>query len=288
MREGLARAAPLGRMGRAEEVAATILYPRKRRVRLHYGKRDRRRRGADGAMTPPPFSLCGRRWTRRKARPDEGLETRLTAPPLPARGEGRPGGRHSRAQISGFQSLAAAISAPCGGRRFERKRDVRRHGGPAPRVAGVPRGGETVIAVELPDDFDDAVDCLEVGARHRAVGDQQRLVQTADLDGEELGRRLRHAPGEDFLHQRPHPFASVTPSRDAISATETPLFSIATICCSRLIFSSRAARLALIDRLRRGAGTVTSGGTDTGFLLKDRGNKDSTNFCLSQEKCRVS
>jgi hypothetical protein len=40
---------------------------------------------------------------------------------------------------------------------------VRRHGEPLRLGAGgVPDGGETVIAVELPDDFDDAVDRLEI------------------------------------------------------------------------------------------------------------------------------
>jgi hypothetical protein len=57
-----------------------------------------------------------------------------------------------------------------------------------------------------------------------------------------------------------------------------PAFSIATIRFSRLIFLSRAAFLALIDRLRRGAGAETSGGTDNGFLLKRGRNKHSTIF----------
>jgi hypothetical protein len=71
---------------------------------------------------------------------------------------------------------------------------------------------ETVISVELPDDLDDAVDSLEIGARHRRVGDEQGFVQSADLHGEEFGWRLRHAPGEDLLNQRPHPF-----QRDALA-----------------------------------------------------------------------
>ena len=70
-------------------------------------------------------------------------------------------------------------------------------------------GGESVIAVELAHDSDDAIDRLEIRSRrwrvHRAVGHEQRFVEAADLKGEELGRGLRHALSEDLANDFAHP-----------------------------------------------------------------------------------
>ena len=49
---------------------------------------------------------------------------------------------------------------------------------------------ETVIAIELTHNLDDAIDSLKVGPRHRVKGYQERLVETAHLRREELGGRL--------------------------------------------------------------------------------------------------
>ena len=40
---------------------------------------------------------------------------------------------------------------------------------------------------------------------HRAVGHEQRFVKPAYLKREELGRRLRHALGEDLPNEIAHP-----------------------------------------------------------------------------------
>ena len=50
VRAGLARAAPMGRMGKAEEVALDHPLPRQRRILVHHRRRIHGRRGLDGAV----------------------------------------------------------------------------------------------------------------------------------------------------------------------------------------------------------------------------------------------
>jgi hypothetical protein len=68
--------------------------------------------------------------------------------------------------------------------------------------------GKSVIAIELADDPDHAIDSLEVrsqrGGVHRAVGHEQRFVETADLKGEEFGWRLRHTFSKDLANEIAH------------------------------------------------------------------------------------
>src|SRR5208282_970089 len=52
--------------------------------------------------------------------------------------------------------------------------------------------------------FCDAVDRREVRPGHRAVGDEQRLIEAAHLQRGVLGRRPRHAPGEDLPNEIAH------------------------------------------------------------------------------------
>jgi hypothetical protein len=78
-----------------------------------------------------------------------------------------------------------------------------------------PRGsGESVIAVQLADDLDDAIDRLEVralcGGVHRAETHEQRFVETADLNGEEFGWRLRRTLREDLANNIAHPLERKT------------------------------------------------------------------------------
>ncbi len=55
-----------------------------------------------------------------------------------------------------------------------------------------PGGGEKpMTVVELAHDLDHPIDRLEVHARHGAIGDEQRLVETDDLDRRELLGRMR-------------------------------------------------------------------------------------------------
>ena len=74
VRAGLMRAAPMGRMGKAEEVANTILFLASDEVVVHHRRGIHGRRGLDGAMR-------GRR------EPDAAFEhCRLSPTPHPAPG----------------------------------------------------------------------------------------------------------------------------------------------------------------------------------------------------------
>ena len=90
--------------------------------------------------------------------------------------------------------------------RGKRERDRRRRREASlfrPRRLPGPR--EPMIAVELAHDFDHTIDRLEIPAPHRAVGNEQRLAETTDLDGQKLGRRLRRAARQNFLDDPAHP-----------------------------------------------------------------------------------
>jgi hypothetical protein len=94
------------------------------------------------------------------------------------------------------------VSETVGVRRFERKRAL--SGRREPQFLGAGRdgaGSEAVVAVELAHDPDDAVDRLKVRPAHRAIRHEQRLAEAADLQRDELGWRLRHAPGEDLPNE---------------------------------------------------------------------------------------
>ena len=75
----------------------------------------------------------------------------------------------------------------CWGRRREAGRPSRR------ALVGE---SKTVIAVEFAHDCHYAVHRLKVGSRHRAVGDEQRLVEAAHLQRHELGGRFWRPAGE--------------------------------------------------------------------------------------------
>ncbi len=102
------------------------------------------------------------------------------------------------------------------------------------RLGAAPFGGEgAAVAVEFAHDFDHLVDRLEVCARHGAEGDQQRLVETADLNGHELLGRVRHAAGQNLADERAHPLLADThPRRDlgdrhaAVEIFDNPLFAL--------------------------------------------------------------
>jgi hypothetical protein len=96
--------------------------------------------------------------------------------------------------------------------------------------------GESVIAVELADDSDHAIDGLEVRTLcfgvQRAERHEQRFVETADLESEEFGWGLRHTLGEDFADHIAHPLErKALAGRDlrhrsaAIEETHDPLFT---------------------------------------------------------------
>ena len=77
-----------------------------------------------------------------------------------------------------------------------------------PRVSA-----KAVIAIELADDFHNAIDGFEVGSLcggvHRAERHEQRFVETADLRGEEFGRGLRHTLREDLANDIAHPLERI-------------------------------------------------------------------------------
>jgi hypothetical protein len=62
-----------------------------------------------------------------------------------------------------------------------------------------------MVAVEFAHDPDDAVDRPEVRVPHRAEGDEQRLIETADLDRCEFRGRRRRAAGDELADDRAHP-----------------------------------------------------------------------------------
>jgi hypothetical protein len=94
---------------------------------------------------------------------------------------------------------------------FERERtlDGRRKAARLKFLARPRNGGKSVIAVELADNPDHAIDSLEIRSRcggvHRAVRYEQRLVEAADLKREELGWGLRHTLSEDLANDITHP-----------------------------------------------------------------------------------
>jgi len=104
-------------------------------------------------------------------------------------------------------------------------------------LARTRNGGESVIAVELADDPDHAIDSLEIRSRrggvHRAVSYEQRLVEAADLKREELGRGLRHTLSEDVANDIAHPLERKTLLRGnlgdrnaAIEEADDPLLAL--------------------------------------------------------------
>ncbi len=100
---------------------------------------------------------------------------------------------------------ASAISESVGARRFEREGALSRRGEPQFLDAGRDVAGrKAMVAVELAHDPDDAVDRLEVRRAHCAIRDEQRLAEAADLQRDELGRGLRHPPGEDLPNEVAH------------------------------------------------------------------------------------
>ena len=120
-------------------------------------------------------------------------------------------------------------------------------------------GGKPMIAVELAHDFDHLVDRLEVGQRHGAVGDQQRLVQPARLDRHEFLRRMRHAAVEDVsdhgvhaLLAQPHLRRDLGHRHAAIEVFDDALFPL----------EFRQPRGARVGRPRRGGGG--KGGVERG------------------------
>jgi hypothetical protein len=202
-------------------------------------------------------------------------------PPSPASGRRAP---FPGANL-GLSIACGAISGRAGCWRTQRERDLRPRG-EAPRLGArsVLGGDETVIAVEFPDDFDDAVDSLEVGARHRRVGDEQGFIQSSDLHGEEFGWRLRHALGEDLLNQRPHPLRRhVLARRDLgngnarVQQCDDPFFPIdlpeprRPPCTDRPV-APRGGNIRGFGVIGRWVFSFTAGE-----------NKDSTIFELSQE-----
>jgi hypothetical protein len=57
-----------------------------------------------------------------------------------------------------------------------------------------------VIAVELADDLYYPINRFEVLVPHRAIGDEQRLVEAAHLKRDEFGRRAGRPPGQNLLN----------------------------------------------------------------------------------------
>ncbi len=72
------------------------------------------------------------------------------------------------------------------------------------RTPSADEGGKPVVAIEFAYDFHHPVDRLEVCARHGAGGDQQRLVETADLDRQKLLGRMRTAVRKNLLNDGAH------------------------------------------------------------------------------------
>jgi hypothetical protein len=115
--------------------------------------------------------------------------------------------------------------------------------------------------VEFAHDFDDPIDRLEVrsghGRVHRAVGHEQRFVETADLEREELGRSLRHALGEDLPNEIAHALERKTLARRdlgdrnaAIEEADDPRLTLAPFQARRSPCSNRP--LAANGRSKKG------------------------------------
>jgi hypothetical protein len=66
--------------------------------------------------------------------------------------------------------------------------------------------GEPVIAVELTRNLDHPVDAVEIAIAHRAVRDEHRLAQAADLQLYELMRRVDDAALQNRSLALPRPF----------------------------------------------------------------------------------
>jgi hypothetical protein len=142
-----------------------------------------------------------------------------------------------------------------------------------------------MIAVELAHDFDYAIDRLEIPAPHRAVGNEQRLAETANLDGQKLGWRL-WARRARISRTVARIFRSVTRSDCAISATDTPALRRLTIRRSRAALSARALRRPARDRSRRGgdSGDSLVGSVITGLSFERRKPDCSTISVIQEEK----
>ena len=94
-----------------------------------------------------------------------------------------------------------------------------------------------MIAVELAHDFHHLVDRLEVRPRHGAIGDQQRLVEAAGLDREELPGRVLGMRRSMISRTMARMRFSPTPTCAAISTIDTPRLRYSTMRCSRLNFA---------------------------------------------------
>jgi hypothetical protein len=182
--------------------------------------------------------------------------------------------------------VCGAIRFRLGARRLERERGQggrRETGRPSRRALVGER--KTVIAVEFAHDCHDAVDRVKVGARHRAICNDQRLVEAAHLQRQKLGGRLGARPV-----RRPRTYLrmprSVTPSRAAILAIDAPRFRKLTTRLSRLAFRRRAAFRAAGERSRRRVGAGLTGSDKEVFSDRASENKHRITFRLWARNCR--
>ena len=130
-------------------------------------------------------------------------------------------------------------------------------------------GGEAVIAVEFAHDLHDAVARLEVVSRHRAVGDEQRLVEAAHLQRQKLGGRLGRAASEKRADISAHAaLAHAVPRRNigdrhaAVQEADDPHLALG-------LPSARRASPAG-ERSRRRASGAASTGSDKGAFAVGR------------------
>jgi hypothetical protein len=173
-----------------------------------------------------------------------------------------------------FRLANWAVSAVCGAIRFRpgaRTLESQRSRGRQleaawPRRHGLVGDGEAVVAVELAHDCHDAIDRVKVCSRHRAIGDDQRLVEAAHLQRQDSagGWDARRARSARIDLRMPR---SVTPSRAASSAIDTPRFRKPTTRLSRSAFLRRAALRAAGERSRRRVGAGWTGSDKGAFSV---------------------
>ena len=119
--------------------------------------------------------------------------------------------------------------------------------------AGTSRAEKAVITVKLAHDPDDPVNHLEVRPAYRAIGDEQRLVEAADLQRHELGRRLWHALGEDLANEVAHALEREGAPAPRSRRLKRRRSRRLTIRRSRSALFRRGAPRAADERSRRGA-----------------------------------
>jgi hypothetical protein len=98
-----------------------------------------------------------------------------------------------------------------------------------------------VITIHLPDNFHITIHRAEVPASHRAVRDEERLTQTAQLQGDELSRGFGLMPSERLADKIAHTLDRKTLARrDLVDCNA----GVEEICDPALASGLVSARLA--------------------------------------------